>query len=107
MVRFLLRLASLLLLAAAFAAVVIDGARSIAAGAVSLTSFGEAATLVFPSKFPVLQAALQSRLPPWAWNPAAVDLLRLPAWLVLAVLGLILLRLARRPRTPIGYSSRS
>jgi hypothetical protein len=106
MIRFLLRVVSLLLLAAAFAAVVIDGTRSIAGGEVMLTSFGDACARVFPSKYPLLQPAVQSHFPAWVWNPVMVDLFRLPTWVVFAVVGLVLLRLARKPRAPIGYSSR-
>jgi hypothetical protein len=106
MIRFLLRLASLLLLAAAFASAVIDGTRSIAGGAPSWTAFGDACARLFPHKFPAAQAALQARAPTWLWDPAIVDLLRLPTWIVLAAIGLILLRISKKRRPRIGYSSR-
>jgi hypothetical protein len=106
MVRFFPRVLGVLLLAAAFASAVIDGTRSIAAGAAMLTSFGDACARMFPGAYPLLRPTIERRLPPWAWNPVALDVLRLPTWLVFAVLGLILLRLGRKPRRPIGYSSR-
>jgi hypothetical protein len=34
-------------------------------------------------------------------------LLRLPIWLVLAIVGLLFLRVAQRRAPPIGYSSRA
>ena len=106
MIQFLLRIASVALLASAFASAVIDGTRSIAANAVTLTSFGETCGRLFPKAFPLLQPMVQARLPAWVWNPVLVDLLRVPTWLVLAVLGLAVLRLSRRRKQPIGYSSR-
>ena len=106
MIRFLLRVIGVALLASAFASAVIDGTRSVAAGALSVTSFGDACLRTFPTKFPLFEASLRAKLPDWAWDSGAMGLFRLPTWLVLAILGLILLRLARRRKRPIGYSSR-
>jgi hypothetical protein len=106
MIRFLLRLVSLLLLAAAFASAVIDGTRTIAAGEPSWTALGDACAHVFPQGYPVFRAALQSRAPLWLWDPVIVDVLRMPTWIVLAVVGLVLLRASKKRKPPIGYSPR-
>lgn len=106
MIRFLLRLASLLLLAAAFASAVIDGTRSIAGSAVSWTAFGDACLRLFPEKFPLLRATIEAKAPHWLWDPVTVDLLRLPTWIVLAIVGLVLLRVSKKKPPQIGYSTR-
>ena len=102
MFRFLLRVGGLIALAAGFVALVIDGTRSIAAGAVLLTPFGELLT----TKLPVIQQVIGHNLHPLLWDPVATSLLRLPIWLVFAITGLLLLRMARRRAPGIGYTSR-
>jgi hypothetical protein len=105
--RFLLRFVGLILLAGAFAAAVIDGARSLAAQQVALTPMGVALDLAFPSKFPLLQPFVEKRLHPLLWDPVLLDILSAPAFLDLAVLGFALIYLVR-PRAPtVGFSSRA
>jgi len=48
------------------------------------------------------QAVIQRYLHPALWDPAIVWLLRLPAWLVFAVPGLVLTVLCRRRRRAAG-----
>ena len=106
MFRFLLRLVGLILLAGAFAAAVIDGASSIAAQQVMLTSMGRALAYAFPSKFPLLEPFVK-RLHPLFWDPVLVAILSAPAFVDLAVLGFVLFYLVR-PRAPrTGVSSRA
>jgi hypothetical protein len=102
MLRFLFRIAGLLTLAAGFVALVVDGTRSIAAGTLLLTPFGELLT----SKLPVIQQAVVRNVHPLLWDPVATGLLRLPIWLVLALGGLFLLWVTRRRAPIIGYTSR-
>ena len=102
MLRFVLRLAGLFTLAAGFAALVIDGTRSIAAGALLLTPFGE----LLKSRLPTLQQVIGHDLHPLLWDPVATGLLRLPVWVVLAAGGALLLWMARRRAPVIGYTSR-
>jgi len=105
-IRWIVRFAALLLLAGAFAASVIDGARSIAADQLSLTSVGAALYWAFPTKFPLAQAFVEKRLHPLLWDPVLVRILLAPAFLFLALLGGVLLYLARRRAPPIGHSNR-
>jgi hypothetical protein len=88
-----------MLLAGAFAAAVIDGARSLAAQQVVLTPMGTALAYAFPSKFPLLQPFVEKRLSPLAWDPVLLDILSAPAFVDMAVLGLALFYLVR-PRSP-------
>jgi hypothetical protein len=92
MLRFISRLLGLLILAAGFAWLVIDGTRSIAGSEVTLTPF----SMLFASKLPVIQQALTRNVHPLLWDPVATSVFRLPIWLVLGLAGLFLLWIARR-----------
>ncbi len=105
MLRLLLRLCGFLCLAVAFAAMIVDGTRSIAAGAPAIMPLGSTASALFPDLLVKLHAATEAHLPP-LWDPVLVTLLLMPAWLVLGVLGILLVAAARRPRDKIGYARR-
>ena|SRR5215212_105321 len=102
MVRFLLRVLGLLLLAAGFVGLVIDGTRSIANSQVVLTPFGELAFSLFPRSFPLIEPTV-TRLNPFLWDPIVRTLLLLPASVFGFALGAAFLWLGRRPPEPIGY----
>ena len=106
MIRFVLRILGLLVLASGFAALVVDGTRSIAASGLKVISFGELCATLFPVRFPLLQPMIERQIHPLLWDPVLLTFLRLPNWLVLGVLGLFLLWLAQPRRAQIGYSSR-
>ncbi len=107
MFRFLLRFVALMLLAGAFAAAVIDGARSLAVQHVVLTSMGVALDYAFPTKFPLLQPFVEKRLHPLLWDPILVAILSAPAFVDMAVVGFGLFYMTR-PRAPaVGVYSRA
>ena len=68
MLRFLLRLVGLLSLAGAFAALIVDGTRSVAAGRIALLPLGRTITLVSPDAFVKLHKAVETHLPA-LWDP--------------------------------------
>jgi hypothetical protein len=105
MIRLTFRFLGVLLLAAAFAALIIDGTKSIAASAVIYTPAADTAQQMFPEKFKLLQPALE-RFHPLLWNPGMATILRLPVWIIIAVFGMICLLLGRKPRPKIGFSRR-
>jgi hypothetical protein len=105
-IRLFIRILGLALLAGAFAAVVIDGARSIAADQLSLTPMGVTAYWAFPNKFPLLEPFLR-KINPLLWDPILLNILLLPTWLVLSAIGAGLFYLVRRRPPPIGHSNRS
>ncbi len=105
MFRFLARFLGLALLAAGFVGLVIDGTRSIANNAVSLTPLGEVAFRLFPRSFPLLEPAVTRHVHPFLWDPVLLNLLLLPAGLVAFALGALLLWLGRKPPEPIGFLS--
>ena len=105
MIRFTLRLVGLVLLAGAFAAAVIDGARSLADQKIELYSMGTVLAYAFPAKFALMHDYVVKKAP-MAWNLVVVNLLYAPATLDLAVLGGVLFYLARRPSVPVGATWR-
>ena len=105
MIRLTFRFLGVVLLAAAFAALIIDGTKSIAASAIIYTPAADTAAQVFPDKFKLLQPALE-HIHPLLWNPGMATILRLPIWIIIAIFGMICLLLGRKPRPKIGYSRR-
>jgi hypothetical protein len=103
MFRFLVRLVGLLLVAGGFVGLVIDGTRSLANTKVSFTPLGEVAYMAFPRTFPQLEPAVTRHIHPWLWDPVLLKLFLMPAALVAAGLGLLLLWLGRQPPEPFGY----
>ena len=99
MLRFFVRAFGLLALAGAFALAIMDGARSLANSAVSLTPLGSSLARLSPAKFEQLPA-LASKISPKLWDPVLLDLLWVPTSAVLAVVGVLLMALAapRRER---------
>jgi len=88
MLRLLMLLAGYLALVGCFVSAVIDGARSIAGGSLSLTTMGD---VVRGQLFAIQQAVTQ--IHPLIWDPVFLRLMRLPLWLVLGVLGIALVLL--------------
>ena len=97
MLRFLARTLGLLALVGAFAAAVVDGARSIANNAWSLTPLGAALGRIAPAKLAALPA-LAGRINPKLWDPVLIDVLYVPTSLVLAALGIALMALGSAGR---------
>jgi hypothetical protein len=106
MIRFLVRTLGLLVIAAGFAALVVDGTRSIAASDLRVIAFGDIAGALFPVRFPQLQPLVERQIHPLLWDPVLATLFSLPAWLVLALAGLLLMWLTARRRPQVGYSAR-
>jgi hypothetical protein len=104
--RFICRLIGLALLAGAFAAAVIDGARSIAASRLIVTSLGSTLYAAFPNKMPLLQPFIERQIHPFLWNPILYHVLLAPNWAVLGLVAVILLYALRKRPPPIGYSER-
>lgn len=102
MARFLTRTVALLLVAAGFAALVVDGVRSIAGSRILITEFGETAYKLFPHSFPMLQPIVEQRLHPVVWNPFLLSFFLTPTWIVLGFFGALFFWLAqRRPQVGI------
>jgi hypothetical protein len=105
MLRLIFRFVGFLILALAFAALIVDGTRSIAAGAAAILPLGRTMSTLAPDGFARMHAAIETHVP-LLWDPVLVTLLLLPAWLVLGAVGILLITLTRRPRPKIGYARR-
>ncbi len=102
MLRILARLIGLMALAGAFAALIVDGTRTIAGSAISITPLSQ----LMQAKLPAWQAAA-AKLNPLLADPVLKDTVALPIWVALAIVGLLLMWIARRRPSPIGTLARS
>ena len=101
MLRLLVRTVGLLSLVGAFAAAVIDGARTIADSQLTLTPTGAVLARPFPAKFAELEPFVRTKIHPFLWDPILLKILYAPAFLDLAVFGLFLVAVSR-PRRDRG-----
>lgn len=104
MFRFLARVIGLVLVAAGFVGLVIDGTKSIANSKVMFTPLGELAFALFPKHFPLIEPAVTRHIHPVLWDPLLLNLFLLPASLIGFVIGAFLLWLGQKPAEPIGYA---
>ncbi len=100
MIRFLLRLIGFLILAAGFVALVIDGTRSIAAGALGFTETGATWAAASPETLDRAKAFFAADVP--GGEHAFALFLSWPTFAVLGVAGIVLMLIGRRKRRPVG-----
>lgn len=103
MIRFVVRLLGLVLVAAGFVGLVVDGTRSIANSTLTFTPLGELGFTLFPKAFPLLEPAVTRHIHPALWDPVLLNVLLLPASVLGFALGALLLWLGQKPAEPIGY----
>jgi hypothetical protein len=108
MIRSLFRILGFLSLAGGFIALVYDGTKSIAGGALVFTPLGQLWNNVHSTTLQLLQAAIERHVEPrvgqWLWDPVVLSILTAPACLVLGVLGAILMLIGRKKKPLIGYA---
>lgn len=103
MIRFIFRFFGLWLLAAAFIFLIYDGTKSIADRTdFFITKTSDVWSAVHQNSLAALQPLIE-RPAPWLWDPVAVTILQQPAWLVLAVIGILLIVIGRKKKPLIGY----
>ncbi len=100
MLRFFARLIGLVLLAGAVIVAIVDGATSIGASHITLLPFGALWIGAAPQSLEAIRLFLVTDLAPFLWDPVMTFLLRVPAVIVLALLGALFLSLGRRRRDP-------
>lgn len=103
MIRFVFRFAGFLILAAAFAALLYDGTKTIASSDVYFTPLRITWNAVNSTSLQSLQPMIERHVA-WLWDPVMLNILAAPTWLVLGVLGSLLILIGRRKRPLIGYS---
>jgi len=101
--KFLARSLGLLLVAAGFIGLVIDGTRSIVNQTVSFISISGAVGTLFPDGPAGLEGQLAASTYPWLWDPFLSQLLQLPASVTAFLVGALLLWLGQKPLEPVGY----
>ena len=104
LIRPCLRFLSLCLLASAFIVFVIDAMRSYGAATLSLTPLGDALVAYAPEKWAASQSFLGRHV--HLMNAVTAEFLRLPVWFVLAVTGVLIAWLGKKPPPKFGFSSR-
>jgi len=104
MIRFLIRLLGFLVLAAGFVALVVDGARAIASGVVTLTSLETSWATFAPESLSNAKAAAGRGAAASIVDPMLAFLLSAPTFAVLVALGVVLMLLGRRPRRLVGVT---
>ena len=103
MFRFIARALGLILIAAGFVGLVIDGTRSIANGTLMFTPVGAVGFRLFGEKYLLLQPAIERHIHPLLWDPVVLNLTLAPASLVGVLVGMLLLWLGQKPREQIGF----
>lgn len=101
MIRFVLRLLAMFTLCVAVIMAVLDGARSVAASAVTMKPLGVSWYETSPDTLNIAQAVVQRYLLPVMWDPFMIWVLNQPGFAVMAVLSL-LLYIAGYGRKPRG-----
>ena len=102
MIRFIFRVLGFLILAGAFVVVIYDGARSIAADEV-LVSTGERIWAAFlPAEGRAPQTAAEGYVPGWLGTAVIRPLMQLPLTPVLAALGATLMLVGGKKKQPTG-----
>ncbi|MFN3688448.1 hypothetical protein [Salinarimonas sp.] len=103
MIRFFVRVLGLLLVAAGFVGIVVDGTRSIANHEIAFTPLGQVLFTLFPQSFPMLEPAVTRYVSPVLWDPVLLTILLWPASIVSFVIGALLIWAGQRPREEVGY----
>jgi hypothetical protein len=102
-VRTLLRLLGLVLVAAGFIGLIVDGTRSIVNETLAFNSLRDTMDALSPTSAGDLEAFLRRTGFPSLWDPVVLDLLKAPASLTALLIGLLLLWIGQKPAEPIGY----
>jgi hypothetical protein len=104
--RLMLRFFAYLLLAAGFAVLVIDATRFIESDKLVLTPLDQAGVVLVSMKPVAFETFVKDHVPEFLWDPVCLWVLRLPAFLVLAAIALVLFRLARQRPRGLGFHMR-
>lgn len=104
LIRFLLRVLSIIALAVAVILAVLDATRTIAASKLVLTPLGQSWIDAAPSNFAAARGMVIAHAP-WLWDPLIAALLALPGFLVFLALALVLQALGAKPKRPHRLSA--
>jgi len=103
MLRFLVRAIGLLLLAAGFIALIVDGTRSLAGSSLYITSIDAALQAIAPAAYQSLEKSVLAHLPLFFWDPLLVHLLGMPLSGAMLAFGGFCVLLTHRAPQEFGY----
>ena len=108
MIAFLSRFVGIWLIAGALVAVVVDGAKTIAATSLTVTPLGLTWFTLSPTTLMAAQGFVQQTVEAyighWLWDPLIQWILLLPGWAVLGAIGGALAYLGRKRRLNAVYA---
>ena len=108
MIVFISRFVGIWLIAGALVAVVVDGAKSIAASSLTVTPLGLTWFALSPTTLMAAQGFVQQTVEAyvghWLWDPFIQWILLLPSWAVLGAIGGLLAYLGRKRRLAPAYA---
>ena len=95
MIRLIIKLIGILCLVMMVITVLLDVTKSIANSMIVITTLGEYWAEINRESLLLLQPAVERSLHPFFWDLIMQNILLSPAWLIFAILGLLLLWLGR------------
>ena len=108
MIRFVARFLGLWLIAGALVALVVDGAKTVAASALTTTSIDETWAYAGPEGRAAAEKWIKAEVEPtvgtWLWDPALRTVLAVPTFAVLGVAGGLLGWAGRKRRLSLAYA---
>jgi hypothetical protein len=104
MLRLLIRFSGLLLLAAGFVALIVDGTRSLAGGGLMPMTLGDGLRDLVPGAYRAAENGA-SQVAAFLWDPVATTLLLIPASVALCALGAAMIVVSHKPQSRLGYWS--
>ncbi|MCB0285087.1 MAG: hypothetical protein KDE57_00435 [Calditrichaeota bacterium] len=93
--RVIVRWIGVWLLAGAFVALVVDGVKWLANGAITSTPLGQFLYWLSPGALNLSQAVVERYTLPVLWDPVMIFVLNLPIWVVAGALGFLFAFLGR------------
>jgi len=100
--RFICRFAAMILLALAVVLAVLDITRSITASAPVMTPLMESWSAISPSTLESAGQAVESWGVAFLWDPILLSILKLPSWLVLGLISVLLFWIGQRRASSVG-----
>jgi len=108
MIRFLSRFVGLWMIAGALVALVVDGAKTIAASALTFTSLAQSWQYIAPQDYAAFETFMQKTAVPhagtWLWDPVTLAILGAPGWLILGLVGGFLAYVGRKRRLTAAFA---
>jgi len=100
--RFCCRLAGMLLLALVVVLAMLDITRSITASSIVMTPLAESWVSISPASFEAAKQGVETWTMSFVWDPLLLSVLKLPSWLILGLLSVLLFWLGQHRSAGFG-----